>query len=403
MLRVFMMDLWCIVPYYTTYLCTSLREEHVDVTLGSISYHFDPTHFKRSGLKNNPGLFDVVGKIRIGSPLLRRGLKFLESCLNMASLLVRFALRRPHVIHVQFIPLIEEGIPFELWLLGAARRMGITLVYTVHNELPMDTGSRHVSRFRKVYGLMDALICHTSVARDVLVSKYGVDPGRVFVIPHGPLFHDTERPSMERARTVADVGPGETMVLWQGWIKPYKGVDFLLDAWKVVAARAPNSKLVIAGSGDPALLEELRAQVSALGIDKSVRLDFRFVPTDELPCLYTAADVIVFPYKEITTSGALMTALSYGKALVATRLPYFQETVGGTGAALLVDYGDVQGLSSALLQLIEDHAFRLQAGSRAASLSHVASTEWREIARETRACYDAVHGQHTVGEGLVDR
>ena len=391
-LRVFVMDLWCIIPYYTAHLCTSLKEQNVEVVLGSISYHFDPACFEKVGLKNDPGVLDIVGKFRIRQPMLRRGLKFVESCINMAVLPLRFALDKPDIIHVQYIPLVEEGLPMELWLLRAARLMGIKLVYTVHNELPMDTGVRHANTFRRVYQLMDALICHTAAAKDAVVSKYGVDLNRISVIPHGPLFNDAARPSMDKARAVAGVAADETVVLWQGWIKPYKGIDFLLDGWKLVAARAPKAKLVIAGSGDAALMQDIRAKVAALGIEDSVRLDLRFVPPEELPSFYTAADIVVYPYREITTSGALMTALSYGKAIVATRLPYFEESVGSAGAALIVDYGDEQALASALLQFIEDPHYRDQIGARAARLAQTSSTEWLEIARETRRCYEQVCG-----------
>ena len=60
--RIFMMDLWAIVPYYTVYLSKALLAAGVDVTVGSITYYLDPKCFSSRGIKVDPGLMDVVGK-----------------------------------------------------------------------------------------------------------------------------------------------------------------------------------------------------------------------------------------------------------------------------------------------------------------------------------------------------
>ncbi len=57
--RVFMMDLWATVPYYTAYLSRALLAEHVDLTVGSISYYLDPTCFSSRGIKTRPGRFSM--------------------------------------------------------------------------------------------------------------------------------------------------------------------------------------------------------------------------------------------------------------------------------------------------------------------------------------------------------
>ncbi len=114
------------------------------------------------------------------------------------------------------------------------------------------------------------------------------------------------------------------LVLWQGIIFPYKGIDLLLNAWQKVEAHDEAACLVIAGTGAPELLEQIREQVSQLGL-KRVHLEFRFITTEELVALYRAADIVVYPYRAITTSGALATGLALGKTIVASDLPVFRE------------------------------------------------------------------------------
>jgi glycosyltransferase involved in cell wall biosynthesis len=385
-----MMDLWCIVPYYTTYLCQDLKEQGVDVTLGSITYQYDRAHFVRHGLANEPGLLDVVSRFEIRDAPLRRGLKFLENCVNMFYLALRFLVRPPDVLHVQYLQLIEQGLPFEVWLLAFAKKLGIKLVYTVHNELPPDTGERHRRTLQRIYGMMDALICHSEAARDRLIDAYGTAPKRIRVIPHGPLFEELKRPVREEARAQLGLGQNDCMVLWQGWVKPYKGVPFLLDAWRRVQEQSSDAKLIIAGSGDEELLREVREKVANLGLGGSVRLEFRFLDVAELPCYYVAADVLVYPYREITTSGALMTGLNYGKPIVATNLAAFREDLRQDGSALLVSYGDTEALSGALITLINDGKLRARLGAGAADCAARSANSWRGIAARTRACYESL-------------
>src|SRR6202022_3414901 len=93
--------------------------------------------------------------------------------------------------------------------------------------------------------------------------------------------------------------------------------------------------LIIAGTGEETILREVQEQVRALGVNESVRLDLRFLRVEEVSLYYQAADIVVYPYKEITTSGALMTGGNYKKAIVATDLPSFREVLGGGGWAEL--------------------------------------------------------------------
>jgi glycosyltransferase involved in cell wall biosynthesis len=395
-IRVFVVDLWCYIPYYDRYLCEGLKDENIEVTLASVCPYQDPEYFARIGLANDPGLVDVVTKLRIRNDNIRRVLMLIESCMNMAALLVRFAVSKPDVVHVQWIPLVRK-LPFEIWFLKLLKSMGIKLLYTVHNVLPHDTGNKYMSVFKSVYGNMDALICHNQEAKSRLVREFSVDPERVWVIPHGPLLHDAKRLSLEAAKEALSLSLDETVVLWQGMIRPYKGLDFLLESWRRMDARKLKARLIIAGTGEPELLQAIKERVTALGLQASVRLDFRYIPDEELPTYYQAAEILVYPYREVTTSGALMTAVAYEKAIVATNLPAFQEVLRDNETALLVDYGDVEALGSALSRLIQDSAERERLAFAVASSGDFNS--WRCIAKKTRQCYASVL-QNTRGKSI---
>ena len=386
-IRVFIMDLWCYTWYYDRYLCESLESENIDVTLASVCPYQDPTYFARNGLRNDPGLVDVVPKLRISNDSVRRALMLVESSTNMAALLARFAVSKPDILHVQWTPLVRR-IPFELWFLRFAKKLTMKLVYTVHNVLPHDTAEKFLAVFKRVYAQMDALICHTYEAKSRLIREFSVDPRRIWVIPHGPLLHDAKPRSAQASKAKLSFPQDETLVLWQGIVRSYKGLEFLLEGWRRIDAHSLKARLLIAGTGELGLLKSIALRVAQLGLEESVRLDFRFIPDEELPTYYQASDVVVFPYREVTTSGALMTALAYEKPIVATNLRAFREILRDTETALLVDYGDADALASAITRLIRDPKERERLASRVASAGNFNS--WSRVAKETRRCYASV-------------
>jgi glycosyltransferase involved in cell wall biosynthesis len=387
-MRVLLMDLWCCVPYYMSYLAKGLEAHNVSAALTSVNYYLDEGYFRRQGLRPAPGLLDIVSRLRIRQPMLRRLLRLGEFGINLLALAIRISRSNPDIIHVQYLAVLEKGLPVELWFLRYAARLGIGLVYTAHNVLPHQATQRHREAYDRVYKKMDTLICHDQEAKIRLSREFSIDPDRIWIIPHGPLFCDVPMPSRKDARARMGLLEEERVVLCQGILKPYKGIEFLLDAWPVVQAGNSNARLMIAGIGEEGYIAAIKEKVRCLGIEKSVRLDFRFVPSEELGFIYQSSDVLVYPYKEITTSGALLTGLVYGKPIVATRLPAFRESLRDGEEAVLVNYGDVEGLAAALTRLIQDrtHYERLRRGAASAFEKQ---SNWMNIGKETRHCYEA--------------
>jgi glycosyltransferase involved in cell wall biosynthesis len=384
------MDLLATVPYYTGHLCDALsRVDELQVAVGSITYHLDRDFFRDRGIQNRPGAFDWVSKVPIPSPALRRLLKVTEYLINMLALLVRFILVKPDVLHVQFLPLVKTGLPFEIWFLKLVKRRGIKIVYTVHNVLPHNTGDRHRARSQQIFNLANRLICHDACARDRLVNEFQIRPEQISIVPHGPLFAESSTRTPRQARKDLGIPADQCLVLWQGILRPYKGVPFLLEAWQHVARfQNGGACLAIVGTGDEQLVKAIQRDVSALNIGRSVRLELRFVSLSELADFYLAADVLVYPYSEVTTSGALMTGLGYGKAIVASKLPAFEELLRHQGNAMIVSYGDVEGLAKTLARLIGDPGLRRRLGECARE-SHMNGPQWPEIAKDTLECYES--------------
>jgi glycosyltransferase involved in cell wall biosynthesis len=325
-------------------------------------------------------------------------LKLAESMVNLTALTARFAVSPPDVVHVQFLPMLRERLPLDLWFVRFCRRRGAKIVLTVHDLLPHDTGEAHRQTFAALYGMVDGIICHSEHIKARLAAEFGVPEAKVWVIAHGPFFYDLPATGEEETLREFGLAPGEPVVLWQGIIFPYKGIDLLLRAWRLVEAQgdadagggsqAAGAWLVIAGTGAPELLAQIRAQVSELGL-RRVKLHFRFISTEELVALYRAADVVVYPYRAISTSGALATGLALGKAIVATDLPVFRELLTDRENALLVPAQDADALAAALLELTGDPQLRERLAERVRAMEF-GERSWLAIGEKTVAAYEQI-------------
>jgi glycosyltransferase involved in cell wall biosynthesis len=207
-------------------------------------------------------------------------------------------------------------------------------------------------------------------------------------IPHGPFFYDLPTTHTREILGTLGLNDAKLLFLYQGIIFPYKGVDLLLDAWQIVENGALEAHLVIAGIGSAETLEQLRLQAQRLGLQR-VDLKFRFISTEELIDLYRAADIVVYPYRAVTTSGALATGLALGKTIVASDLSVFRELLVDGESALLIDPHNKSQFASALLRLAAQPALREALSGRIRQLNF-GDQSWESIALKTIQTYDTV-------------
>ena len=248
------------------------------------------------------------------------------------------------VVHFQWLPVQH----LDGYLLPAKRaRDGRRrpLVLTAHDVLPREPRPGQLSAQKRLYDRFDAIVVHSEHGRARLIDELGADGDRIHVIPHGVFTHLAAGASV-RPRT-----NGRPVVLMFGLMRPYKGIDVLLDAWRGVDGEAPieDAELMIAGM--PRMdISALRAAAPA-----NVSFDPHFVGDDELPAYFQRADLVVLPYLQADQSGVLFTALAFGKPLLLSDVGGFPE-VQSTGAARIVEAGDPRALGKALRELLADRA-----------------------------------------------
>jgi len=250
-------------------------------------------------------------------------------------------------------------------------------VMTAHYVLPPAASRRQIATVRRTFGAMDAVIAHSEHGARSLRERVGLDPGRVHVIPHGALDYLTKLPEEKPLPTELEGAEGP-VILFFGLLRPYKGLEVLLDAF----ARVEGAELWIVGN--PRMeVEPLRhAAASASG---RVRFVTRFVDDAEIPAIFRGADLVALPYLDAEHSGVLYTGLAFGKPLLLSEVGGFSE-VAATGAARLVPPGDAAALAATLSELVADPSARdrLAAAARAAAAGPYS---WDAIAAQTLDVY----------------
>ena len=203
-----------------------------------------------------------------------------------------------------------------------------------------------------IYKYSDALVVHSKVNKETICRIYKVDPKKIFVVPHGSFnFYDksTEITS-EKARVELGISQNKIVLLYFGFIKPYKGLDILLtcfEEWK-----ENNLTLIIAGDVESnQLKDELLLRLKRVPKNLSILTDLNFIEPSKIPIYFNAADMVVLPYKKITHSGVLHLAYSFAKPVLATKVGDFEESIDNFKSGLLVNPDDISDLSKALKKI----------------------------------------------------
>ena len=277
---------------------------------------------------------------------------------------------------------------FILWL-RITGWLGVHLVWTAHNVLPhAPVFADDIAARRALVAASDLVLAHSQSALNGL-AVLGAVPRKSAVIPHGPLAPVLPVPSPGAAGS----GRGPRHILFFGKILDYKGVEDLLAAFADVPAGTAATLTVAGQCEDPAMRARLRALARAGGERVALRLE-RIAEQDVAPLL-ASADVVVLPYRKVTTSGTAMLALAYGRPLIVPELDAFAHLP----QEAIVSYdGTQQGLTSALVQAAGAESSTL-AAMAASARAYAAALSWREIAVRTRDEMEMVLGPVTRTRG----
>jgi len=338
-----------VLPYDHA-LAAALARRGLEVELLTSRFVHGPAP-EPDGYTVDESFYRLATRIGASRPRLRRALKGAGHAVGLAR-----AARRPAAVsHWQWV-----------WLEALSARLlprGRPQVLTLHNVIRRERSAR------RLVDAMDAVIVHTRHGAELLG-----DGGRVHVIPHGAFEHLTRLPA-ERPLPPDLASVEGPVVLCFGVVRPYKGVDVLLEAFRSVE----GAELWVVG----------RPLGVSLPAAPRVRPVPRYVADAELPAFFRRADLLVLPHRSVDVSGVLFAGLAFGLPMVLSDVGGFREIAEDYGAGRLVAPGNPPALADAINELLADPAERQRLSERARAAA-AGPLSWDAVAARTQAVYDEV-------------
>lgn len=213
--------------------------------------------------------------------------------------------------------------------------LGKRIVLTAHNvnKRRRDCRDSLLNRLtlRIQYWLADHIFLHTEKMKAELMGQFGVSTDRASVIPFGinnsvPNTSVTARQAKERL----GVDENEKVILFFGRIKPYKGLEYLITAFQILAGRSAEYRLIVVGrleEGCEQYWASIQKEVEEYVQAGRVTLRIEFIPDSEVEMYFKACDVLILPYKEIFQSGVIFLGYSFGLPAIIADVGSLKEDV----------------------------------------------------------------------------
>jgi glycosyltransferase involved in cell wall biosynthesis len=231
------------------------------------------------------------------------------------------------------------------------RRTNIRVVYVCHNVLPHEGGgalTRLIAKAALRGG--DGFVVHSEQDRSRLLALL---PNAHVLRAHLPTYAELAELGVAGRRA-----PGgheqerEPVLLFFGFIRPYKGLEYLIRALPRVLERLRVHLLVVGESWErPETYEDCARR---LGVEQAVTFVDRYVPNEELPQYFEQADVVVLPYVSASQSAVVQLAFGFGKPVITTSVGGLPEVVRDGVNGIVVPPCDSEALAAAIIRFLDD-------------------------------------------------
>ena len=271
--------------------------------------------------------------------------------------------QRPNVVVLQW----WTGAVLHSYLLicWVAKRLGARVVIEFHEvqdtgEAAVPLAAAYVKRLiRPLLNMADAYAVHSEFDREALSQQYGLGAKSIAVVPVGSYDHlltsDSQSggPSVQAplADSIARAMPPVTNLLYFGVIRPYKGVEHLVEAFNSLSTEEANQFVLhLVGETWEGCTRPAELVESSPHRD---RINFvnRYVHDEEVAEFFAQADAVVLPYLRSSASGPLHMAMSYGLPVAVSSVGGLTEAARDYGGTRFTRPSDIADLRDALLEL----------------------------------------------------
>jgi glycosyltransferase involved in cell wall biosynthesis len=357
---------------YTAQLYNALRESLSD----DISLITTETDISRDA--HERGIWGIVRK---------------WNCRALGTIIKTLMTIRPDVVHIQY-PAKGYGKRPEINFLPLILQLTfprVQVISTIHEF----TNRSLLGKLRLLISIIfsdKVIIVDKQYARDI--KRFWPFAGCKLVdIPVGAnimppsYLSSTEVKHLRESRGIAMVG---FLICFFGVVKAGKGIELLLEAFRLVHGQYPHTKVLFIGRIDEAYFDRsIKPLINEHEFSSSI-LVTGSCPSEAISQYFAISDICVLPFEDgvSTKRGSFMAALQHGLPIITTRGRFVPEGLMDRENVMLVDYGSSDGLANAIVELIENDELRIGLAWKALELAR--EFRWDNIALRTLGLYRSV-------------
>jgi len=302
------------------------------------------------------------------------------------------------IVHIQYWS--PAFLPIIFAIIKKSKKHSIKVILTWHNPSPHENLPLLAYFEKRLISICDSIICHTNSGADII--RAILPKKSISTIHHGCEVTGTRKPTI-KDYDLCNLSADSDYILYFGNIRPYKGVDVLLDAWKIIAPMHPGTKLIIAGrlwENNSSILSAITHKISGTSAysaliknklneqNNSVISDIQFIPQEKLLSYLHISKLVIFPYLSFESqSGAASIAAAHGAPILVTN-------VGGLKDLVINNDFISRDLSAkGLASLIENRLNTYQHSWKKEQLDKAKSHDWHSCAKLHLNTYEEALGR----------
>ena len=262
---------------------------------------------------------------------------------------------------------------------------GVKVVWTIHNQVNHESSFPKLELWlrRNVAKLADRIILHNRSTLETIAQEYQFSPQKATVVLHGH-YRDVYKPPIDPflARKELGLPLNGQIFLNLGLLRPYKGIEALLDVWLSHQEMFAGHTLLIVGKASEVYAATLRQKINDPEATNIILIP-EFIEDDRIHLFFSAASAVVLPYQNILNSGSLILAMSYGLPIIAPKLGSIPEYLDSAGE-LLYEPNDDLGLLNSMktsLKIVHHQLTR-------SVVEDCDRLDWKKIAKRTLNVYN---------------
>lgn len=293
--------------------------------------------------------------------------------------------RHIDIVNIHIATTVKRKISyFTTLILYCKKILKTKFVFTLHDVLPFDEDKKLVKLLRVFYELGDQFTVGNEKEKQKLLRNFQVKESHVTIIRHG-IYNLFNRDLYDNkiARSFLGIPQEQTVILFFGFLREYKGFEYLIKAAKILAKRKVKFLIYVASGLKYApkdLADRSLRLIHKLGLQDYFMLNLNYLDTSDIEAVFKAADISALPYTHASQSGVMMMAFGFKNPVVITEAFFDKEWVNKK-AGLVAKIADPESLADKITYLISNKAEAKKMGEYGYNYG-VEHLNWKDIANK---------------------